>query len=355
MTQAVVDAWPGDEQALAEMLFAGDLVAYKAATAELRFLLPMPQSAAAGDRAVVTNLRAHKAFKDVWLLEWKKRGESQRGFSLGQLVSTADGSKHRGSIATPPLPGGEPFFVEGRLDSFTEEKLVSNVESPASALLRRLRLDELLDDSGTRFKRSVIPLIDEVMAADDAPALARAFLLGRLFEMVAGREMEWGVPLSPRLARDLKEVGERLAQEPVGGGDWMSAAGAARISAGWQEYFGARKAWRYGAEIEARMKVLRNASKVPPVLVARLDGERRVIAGPTLERRLVWGIREDAAGGMKFRFAGTLEPGGELKLVSGGALAPLSPLISIEIPEEALALIVPELGISQTDSGGGGR
>jgi hypothetical protein len=336
LAQAAIDGWPSDEALLARILFQGDAVAYQEAKGLEGQSLPYPNTATDEDRSTLLELDNDEMLQDLWEVKWKDKGKLMKGFSRGRLEPTRDQSKYSGKITESPRMGSKPKFRETRLDSYYQQHLILNKITPISALMHRLDLTSLLDDTGRRYRRSIIPSIDRIMAADDAPPLARAYLLARLSRLILGREAQFGVYLSPRLRTDLSVLKDLLQSRPVKPYSWMDYE-TSEDSIAWEKFFEARKGMSYKEEMEGMISTLKQIQDNPVKLAGWADPTGKHVVDAHPERRLIWGLSPAELGRSSVVFIGVSE--GE-SFPSDRQLTPFTPLVTLDVPESAIATII---------------
>lgn len=331
----VLAAWPDEEHLRAHILFRGDLKAIKAARNVTAYYVPVPETTTELDRQTVRELRNEPMLNDIWDLEWIDKGARFSGFSIGEMTAQRNAgiaAKWSGKVAErPKLRGAAPRFVTRNFDAYYDQQVVLNKPSATSALMRALRLGELLDDSGISFRRSLIPSIELVTRDDKAPVLARAYLLDKLLRLVKNREVDWGLHYCPQLADDIEAFERIRNQWAVAAQDWMSPETPEMITP-WKEYFASRGQRTYFQTLERMQSAARTGQAGAISLAGRVDESGQVHLSESTKRRLAWGIGPDQAGEHGLRVAGLIAAGSR-GLSPLNRLAPFSPLLCLELPE----------------------
>lgn len=94
------------------------------------------------------------------------------------------------------------------------------VQTPERELYERTGLSRLLDSNTGKYQTSLLQVLDETNRDQAASPLFRAWLFGRVCEMIDVQPVEWGAIWTPDFARDrtnLFQIGTRQ----IHSGDWL--------------------------------------------------------------------------------------------------------------------------------------
>lgn len=337
--QAIMDAWPDDERLKAFLVFRGDLVALKASSNDTLGSAPIPESAGARDREVISELVASESLNNLWVVEWKNsRGELRLCLSQGKLTGDAT-QGWTGKLATYPRFASEPLKWEKTLISPAEGNVVTSHKPTAtSALMDRLKLARLLDDTGTKFRASILPLLDWVANDADTKPLAKAYLWGRLRRLIQYHQpQEWGLHYCPSLIDEIKAFEILENKSPLSESSWLvtTAPASARI---WEDYFTKRGQRSSFDELrkthDAAAAILSGAVE----LAGHVAADGTIILTPAKSKRLLLGVCETADAAHALQVCGIADPG-DSKFTPNPKAAPLSPLFYINLPEDTQTFI----------------
>lgn len=346
----VLNILPTEEAFLAGLLTDGDLLQWKAVVEDSSGAHMGPDSPTEKDLKTLLALRDDKDLNGIWENSVTNHGTGARRtvWSRGELTEAAvSGSMRRWSGLCYDPRGDDPAaaFVDKEFRRVSlegggnpqGESVTSSRQSRVSAMMDALQLNRMTDVNGERYLRSLLDVFDRIMAAHDAPALARAYVMLELERLVEERPFAWGLHHSPTLRADLEELRQAVAGHPLRGDDWMvpkHAEAAAALS----KYFSTRKDRAYLKEAQARREMLAHVvaagvkfgGYVEPDLGVRLINSAR-----TASELWVLGAKD----GKPMRLdnpSAAAAPGAEnTRLVAAGALA-LSPVFYISVDRASL-------------------
>jgi hypothetical protein len=328
----LVDSWPDDERMKAFLIFRSDLTAMKAAENDSGIDLPLPVGATRLDREVLGALMKSETLNGLWEVAWKNgNGTMSRYLSRKELPRTTL-SSWSGMLAPYPRHASSPLkFVELQFSNADAIKVEVNRLSPVSAMMEQLDLARLLDDTGTEFRSSVLPLVDRVTRAVDASPLARAYVLSRLHKMIRGREIAWGLHYCPEMIDDLRIFGEVEASHYVSENSWLLEEKPENYKP-WEAYFAERTERAVSINLRKMKSAASSGLKNPVVLAGRIAADGAVMLPASRASRLLMGIGIDHSGFHGPCLVGIVAAGSEV-LSPATPLLPFSPLLCIEIPE----------------------
>jgi hypothetical protein len=334
--QRVVDAWMDADRMKALMVFRGDLTALKAAEADDQFGAPVPESANAEDRSVISSLSQSTALNKLWFLEWEDlKGKAHRGLSEGEMRPDGITGK-RGKVSDYPKPGAAiPFFAEREMYPHEGKEVIRNQETPISKLMLRLSLMDLLDNTGAKFRSSVLPALDTIANDKDAHPLAKAYVFGRLLTIVRNRDVkEWGIHYCPEMIDDMAAYDALAMKAPLNEWSWL-IQDKENVLLPWKEYFSSRGERSSYSQLIKTRNVARDVIQNSLRLVGRVSGDGSIIFDPGLAKQLVLGMKDSGDGTTKMAVCGVVDSNGKWN----GELpsfTPYSPLFSIDLKDETL-------------------
>ncbi|MCH7224554.1 hypothetical protein [Haloferula sp. A504] len=325
MARAVIETIPGEEKLKAMLLTDGNILNLRLAAERIGEDLWAPEQASEEARSWVSELRDHPCFADVYLVILG----SEKGFSFGE----PDGKELE--FAERPKEREEPpEFRKAEVES----RKVQAKESPASKLLGSLGLFSFLDDTGTEYERSALELVDKIMDADNCPALARAYLLGEVFELIRGHEVDWGASFSPSLLKNIEDFRQVEGAVGIYASDWMLADGAENAEKAWEDYFAKRSPKSSVNEFKKNVRLFRPVVRAELSVCGRVDASGEPVFRPGVRGGVVLGVSANRDGGTSMCVLGEIGPGKELD--PGIPLARNSPLILLPVGGEAAEFIL---------------
>lgn len=329
--QVLLDTWPDDDRMKAFLIFRNDLTALKAAENDLSSDFPTPDSAIKLDREVIGELMKSETLNGLWEVSWKRTNGPVKNCLSKKELQRLGPQSWAGKVATyPQHPSSELRYVDTEFGDSDGITVIVNRISPVSAMMHKLQLSLLLDDTGTEFRSSILPLIDRVTKSTDASPLARAYVLLKLFKLIRGREQAWGLHYCPELINDIEAFGELEMKWPLIENSWLLEEKPSYYKP-WAEYFTGRDN-RSFSETMKRMKFAASAGITNPLILAgRADANGSAKLNESRNPRLLLGISALKAGQAGPCLAGVAEAG-STTFVSAKPLAPLSPLLCIELP-----------------------
>ena len=330
--QLLLDSWPSDERVKAFLIFRNDLTALKAAENDLSPNFPLPDSATKLDREVIGELMKSETLNGLWEVSWQRtKGPVQNCLSKKELDRHGLHSWSGKVASYPRHSSSELKFVDTRFGEADGITVIVNRISPASGMMHKLQLPLLLDDTGTEYRSSILPLVDRVSNTTDASPLARAYVLSRLFKLIRGREQAWGLHYCPELINDIAAFTEVEIKCPIIENSWLLEEKPHYFKP-WADYFSGRNARSISANLQKMKSAASSGIKNPVVLAGHVDSGGILKLRESRTRRLLLGISETKTGRQGPCLAGTMEAG-STTFVPSTQLAPLSPLLCIELPE----------------------
>ena len=345
--QRVTDSYPSENSLRSWLFFKGDLTALATAKKTKLKAVYLPREASKSDREVVKDLSTNSSLTNLHEVNWTKNGDPQQVvYSQGRLKVTrgeldsagnlkvTSGLTWSGKIARRPTRQGQSLeFKELYLRTRTGSILTGNNLSETSKLIDALGLDLVLDDTGSEYRRSIIPLVDRVFQDKNAPALAKAYIINSLFRLLRGREHEWGIKLAPALLEDMRLAFELELKSPVRAGDWLYEK-STKMRSEWEAFFATRKSRDHYTKLSATRSLAKAGVIVPIILagVAGADGSATIT--PNEDFRIILGLCLDADGVETLKLIGEVKASAEHKSPAH-SLLPLSPIYSIQLEKDA--------------------
>lgn len=340
LAKLVLDVWPNDNNRVKSFLTCqNDISSLKVPDNNLDVLLP--EEAVKDDRDVITGLTENqgddknesKTLNGIWELEWQKsNGPPQPCLSDGAL-KRIDPTTWEGNVAIFPISAAHflkfNFFKFNKANGFI---VTLNRISPVSSMMQKLQVSQLLDETGTKFRSSILPMIDRVMTSKDVNPLARAYVLSKLYPMIRGREVKWGVNFCPEAIADLEEFKKVETNWPVINNSWWPVKKTDGYNA-WQEFFRGKENRCCFDTAKKMMAVIRLVKNKPIILVGMVDKDGAVKLQSSPRERLLIGIEDVKAGDPGFCLAGVAEAN-SAAVATAVPLVPLSPVLSIEMQEK---------------------
>jgi hypothetical protein len=338
MARRVAEDLPNDRRLRAFIMFRGDLAALAAAEKSGGRDLIVPAAASRKDRDAIRNLSSNQCLAGLWEVVWMDRdGKERRALSRGALEERRlvdSGSEWKGKIAAyPKRIGAKLQFRTAAISTAAGLTPIRNKMTETSKLVDSLGLENILDATGTEFRKSIVPLVDRVLRNDSAPVMAKAYVVCALFEMLRNREYEWGLPLIPQLLADMRLAREIELDMPPKACDWLGTE-ETEWSSKWKKYFETRLQRHYYRDLQAMHSIVGKGLSDSILLAGVVTADRRVVAGPSEDARIVWGMCVDKEDNGKMQIFGeTGRKGGEIALP--GSVVPLSPVFAMEFPDDA--------------------
>jgi hypothetical protein len=347
LAKRVVETFPDDRALRAYLLFSGDLAALAAAEKEVQAGFPKPEAAQQLDRDVISDLSSNPALVNLWDLHWTKKGKNQNAYSSGELqihrVLGRDGHTiHRewyGKVAESPKYRSKPLsfkeykMINPRISTKRDEVFKSNKVTAVSRMISGMNLDQLLDNTGSEYRRSIIPLIDQVFRNREAPPMAKAYIVNSLFRLLRGREFDWGGHFVPALINDMKAARVIEMEGQILASDWLTPKDT-EIDSRWKRYFDDRLDQRYYRDFLLFRALVKSLVTEPISLAAIVHSDRSVTINATEEARVVWGFKLNAEGEAVMHVLGVVDAQ-STKLTIPSNIMPLSPLFAVKLEDSA--------------------
>ncbi len=338
--QRVIDAWPDDERVKAMLVFRGDLVALKAASTDDILSTPKPEAAGAPDRKVISELVSSEVLNSLWEVVWKDgKGVERKALSQGELESTGVKEWKGNLMAYPKLTSDSLKFKERFIRPYEGNVLISKQPTATAEMMSQLDLARLLDDTGTKFRASVLPLLETVANNTKAKPLAKAYVVGQLLSQIRNHKPEeWGLFYCPGLIDDMKDFEALSMKMPLRESAWLleKEPDSAVV---WQKYFeerGKRATFEEFRKTQTAAKaVLRN----PVDLAGQVTMDGAIVLKPASEKRLILAVCDLGDDVLGLKVCGIVDAQ-SVEINSTPGLTPMSPLLSINLPDETQSFLL---------------
>lgn len=334
MAQRVRDAWPDDDRVKAFLVFRGDLSALKAASNDTSENTPMPEAAVALDREVISELSSSEVLNKLWEVVWKNsKGMQQNSLSDGELVHSGE-NDWKGKLAPyPKLTSDTLKFKETFIHPYEGNVLISSQPSPTAAMMSHLGLSRLLDDTGTKFRSSVLPLIDTVANDTKAKPLAKAYVLSQLLRLLRNHKSnEWGLYYCPSMIDDIKRMDELRMKVPLLESSWLLEKAPDNAEAYEKFFFDRGKKSSYD-EMQKTRAAAAVAIGHSVDLAGKVTAEGTIALTPAPVKRLILTLCELENGAYQLKLCGIADARVS-EFQSPLKVLPFSPVLSITLPEE---------------------
>ena len=260
---------PSETKLKAMLLGDGDVVTYAKLVEDNQKWFP--STASERHRKWVTQLRKDPFFAEIYRYQTRKYDCLSIGRPLIRDIKSKVGLTY---VSVKVLEPRRSKFADPEskivTETLTNKKDVKFFKSPATALLDKLNVSSILNDAGTKFRKSPLKLIPIIFTDQKCPAVAKAYLLGQIFRFIADDEV-WGIAFSPTLTEDIKAF--NLLEEKghkVEAAEWMLEKTSANEQI-WKDYFSTRSSKSRFAEIEETGRLIRSLKNVPTEIVGRVD------------------------------------------------------------------------------------
>lgn len=286
---AVLDSLPSEEQLLASLMTGGDLAMWKACIEDAGGQAMHPDTPQEGDLKTLLALRDDPGLNSVWenVVVDHSTGRGRRSvWSLGPLAESrvADTQQRWSGRAFDPHPEdtGAAFVpleykrlvING--GSPQGQSVVSSRPSATGNLIKNLQLDRMTDANGERFERSLLGILERLMADGSASSVAKAYVMLELERLTRDRPFAWGLHLAPTLRADLAELHRRVGDYPLRGDDWMLPKVREKLGGVLDEFFTARRGRQYEKEAQARRLLVMRVNAAGVKLGGFVDTDRRL-------------------------------------------------------------------------------
>lgn len=346
--QRILDAWPDDDHLKALLVFRGDFIGMKAAADDNNvFKAPVPELALAKDREVISELASSDVLNKLWEVELSDpNGKIQNFLSQGELERVGN-TGWSGKLAVyPKLTSATLNFVHTDIYPHEGYTLKANRPTATSAMMARLDLGNLLNDAGTQFRSSVLPLLDSVANDQKAHPLAKAFVYGRLLKLIQNhKKEEWGLQYCPGIIDDMVEFEALSMKTPITERSWLVSA-KEDVPLEWNKYFSSRGTRSSFAQLRKTRAAAAEALSNPVEIAGRVSSDSAVSISPAPGNRLILGVCDRGDGVCEMRVCGIVDGQGTW-LTGSPTIAPLSPLLFIQFTEDSQTFL---LSVHQANS-----
>ncbi len=329
-------AIPSGDKIKAKLLTGGDFFDYKLAVTMAANGKWLPRVAGDLDREWVKELRNHPCFSEVYHIKFKALNGFSRGKPFWQDESKPEKTVEIDFTQVPKRRIEGPSYSREILKVIQPADFSAELSMPA-ILMNELNLYGFLDNTGTSFNRSAVELVDTIFNAKSCPALARAFLLGKVFELMVGAESEWGTFLSLALQKDIEEYNVLKKKEWVMPHDWM-IGNRKESEKTWEEYFSTRNPGSRSDEIIRNGRIIASVERTKIELCGHVDRNGEIELRSDSGKGTVLGFSAGKQGeGVRLCIAGTMNGKGFDPALE---LARSSPLILLKLGDNEVEFLL---------------
>ena len=341
LAKVALNNWPADEKLRAFLVFRNDLDAFRdAANGDSPFPDdPHPENATKQDREIIGELMEADTLNDLWEVVWRKKDKPvETWFGKGPLKDA--GKNWSGKVSRPITHPSEKFkFAQQTFGENNGVTLKSNRILAVSEMMSQLQLSSLLDDTGTEYRRSVLPMVDRVTNAKNVSPLARAFVLARLFKLIRAKEIAWGAHYCPELLDDMNQFIELETKwPPVVNGVWLITEKPIYAKY-WEGYFVGRENRSSYDNMKKMKSAAHSGINNPLTLAGRVGLDGGVKLETTDTSRLLIGIGEVKPRKVEVCIAGIQKTDPATDLAPTVPLVPFSPVLYIDLSEADLRFL----------------
>ena len=270
---STVTTLPSEEQFLANLMTGGDLTIWKAAIEDVSGSQLRPDAPQDSDLKVLLALRDDRNLNGVWeniVVDFSTGRGKRSVWSQGPLSESRVGDTQRrwnGKAFDPHPQDTGAAFIDQEYKNLTigggggqGQSVTSSKPAPVSTLIKNLQLDRMTDANGERFERSLLSVMDRLMADTTAPSIAKAYVMIELERLTRERPFAWGMHLVPTLRADLADLHRLVGDYPLRGEDWMIPKVRTSLGSKLDSFFQSRQARLYEKEAQARRVLITRVS-----------------------------------------------------------------------------------------------
>jgi hypothetical protein len=301
--------------------------------------VPMPEGVLAKDREIISEITSSEVLNKLWEVEWKdSNGQLQKCLSLGELARSGNKGWVGKLASYPKLSSTSLNFKETSIHPFEGNTLAANRPTATADMMSRLDLSNLLDNTGSRFRSSVIPLLERVANDQAAHPFAKAYVYGQLLKLVQNHKEEWGLHYCPGLLDDMDKFQALFIKAPVMDQTWL-VSGKGSAFGEWEKYFSSSSNRNSFAQLRktraAATEVLRNSVE----LAGRACANGGTSFGQSDSNRLIIGVCDRGDGVCEMKVCGIVDNQGKW-LAASPTIVPFSPLLSIQLTDQSQAFLL---------------
>ncbi|MBE2180755.1 MAG: hypothetical protein IAE97_09815 [Chthoniobacterales bacterium] len=326
--------------------------------------LPLPETPRDGERDILISLINEPNLADIReakvvppaAVAQQNFGSGRRIFSKGEL-SFRDGAPAKswaGTVYDPSQSASSVVFVDSvytyRVSPVTGEPSGDYVSggalSKASEALRSMKLGDLVNPDGSKYRQSILPILDRVRSSKDCPPLVQAYVLQELGRIAQIRSGAWGLAWAPAYQQEVASLREAAGGQ-LKSEDWMLPSKAS-LADKVKQVISSGSTISY--ETQAKLHRRLAASVLGTGLQYRgfVGADGRLVssgASPGGESSLLWGFQDEAEGLVPVF---SREGSGEYNSVTKAA--PLTPVFAIQtLSKDAVQGEMRGLGIDEDE------
>jgi hypothetical protein len=278
-------------------------------------------------------LRDNDNLKEIWeisTVDPAKNGQKGTAYSRGNVRQALTDEKYTtlaGSIYNATKDPDGLFFSDTSVMCAASELRESIKPASGTVSLNNLKLNYLIDDTGERYEKPILAVMDELVTLDGNP-LFKAYVMQQLHDFINLRPYSWGLQWCPALRRDLATMAKLNGDEPVRSSDWMVPRRNRESGKKYADFFDSIRGCSYFKEAGI-LKQIVSLSKIAGLNFAGYmgpDGKPKILA-ETDEHRTFWAITGE---GDDRKLTG-ITPSGNGAYEFTGDVPPFTPLFQVKV------------------------
>ena len=304
-------AFPKLDELLASLLLPGDPVGWAAAKQDTTGELLAPDTVLPAEISKLVGLRDDNYLNDIWevtFIDFRRKNARRELYARGDLkrdgpnaVGDSQTTQWLGTVCDPSSKSDIPVFAAMAVlytRSTSGESGNGQVSatrlSATSECLRRMELNRMTDETGSKFERPLLRAFDDLVRDKAANSVSKAFLMQQLGVLLKVRPYAWGLEYCGSLGKDLAELDRLCGGEILRSQDWLLERKRAQLGPKLAVFFSGLQNRRYLTEARIHREVVRGVLKAGLQFGGFIDSAGQAhLLGEARSSKALWALGED--------------------------------------------------------------
>jgi hypothetical protein len=307
----LLETFPKIESLLAEMLMPGDPEGWAVARSDTARGAMIPQGVSQREKERLLAIRKDQFITDVWevdYIDFKRKNKKVTLYLQGNELTETKSNKGafenttwKGLLYYPGPTTESPSFMvqeinmkKSELGAVGDGEVKSRKLSASSNCLRLLELNRMTDAEATRFERSPLQILEQLVRNKEPNVLCKAYLYQQLAELIRERPYWWGWQYSASLRADVAELDQICGRASLRSYDWLVEVRNSQLGPKLTSFFNKVENRRYYSEALLHREILQGVMSAGLKYGGFIDGEGTPrLLGEAQNREELWTLADN--------------------------------------------------------------
>ncbi len=289
LARRLLENIPPSDTLLAALLMPDDPVGWAALKTNTHAAGFLPKEVLQPELDRLIGLRSDKLLNNVWELQFvdfKRQNKVFPVYNLGGGVEESKSSAEntqlviwKGNLYYPGPTTEAPNFKMQSVTMKTspagkegDGEVLSKKLSSASDCMRFLELNRMTDETGTKYEKSLIEVLDVLAQNQSSNVVFRAYMFQQIVELIRMRPYVWGWQYAESLRADIGALEGICGRGSLRSGDWMVDVKNTQLGPKLTPFFAGLQSRKYWNEARLRREIIHRVITAGLKFGGYLDG-----------------------------------------------------------------------------------